>query len=90
MTTTPRRKPGPAKGTPATGHRHPELYQPGQYTFWNQWQMWPASTRPTNKVMAAALGCHPETFARKMNGANRGRGLTPADLAAAAALLAAV
>ena len=90
MSTLPRRKPGPAKGTPATGHRAKEPYQPGQYTFWNQWQMWPASTRPTNKAMAAAIGCHPQTFARKMSTANRGRGLSPAELNAATALLAAL
>ena len=85
-----RRKPGPTKGTPAAGHRAKEPYQPGQHTFWSQWQMWPASTRPTNKAMAAALSCHPETFARKMNATNRGRGLSPEELAAANALLMAL
>ena len=90
MLNPPRRKPGPAPGTPATGHRQPEPYQPGQYTFWSQWQLWPASTRPTNKVMAAALGCHPQTFARKMNPDNRGRGLSPAEMAAGTALLLAL
>ena len=90
MSTTPRRKPGPAKGTPAVGHRQKAPFLPGQYAFWSQWQLWPASTRPTMKTMAAALGCHPQTFALKMSPDNRGRGLSPAELAIGNALLLAL
>ena len=90
MSTTPRRKPGPARGTPATGHRPKEFHLPEQYMFWDLWQRWPASTRPSNKAMAAALGCHPQTFARKMRADNQGRGLSPEELNAATALLMAL
>ena len=86
--TTPRRKPGPARGTPATGHRPKEPHNPGQLDFWHTWQVWPASTRPSIKAMAAALGCHPQTFARKMRADNQGRGLSVTELGAAADLLA--
>ena len=88
MSTAPRRKPGPAKGTPAAGHRAKEPHTADQLRFWTQWQTWPASTRPSHKAMAAAIGCHPQTFARKISPANQGRGLSAADLGAAGALLA--
>ncbi|GAC1604373.1 MAG: hypothetical protein NVS3B25_33580 [Hymenobacter sp.] len=83
---TTKRKPGPAKGTPAAGHRPatpPATLD--QKVLWARWQLFPAALRPTVQAMAAAVGLHRDTWHRKLKA--EGAGLTDAQLAAANALL---
>lgn len=83
---TTKRTPGPAKGTPAVGHR-PLTPPPTieQKVLWARWQLFPASLRPLVQDMAAAVGLHRDTWHRKMKA--EGAGLSAAQLAAANALL---
>jgi hypothetical protein len=83
---TSKRKPGPAKGTPAAGHRAktpPATLE--QKTLWARWQLFPAAHRPTVVAMSAAVGMHRDSWNRKMKA--EGAGLNDAQLAAANALL---
>jgi hypothetical protein len=81
-----KRTPGPAKGTPAKGHRPatpPATLE--QKMLWARWQLFPANARPTAKQLAAAVGQGRDTVARKL--AASGAGFTAAQLLAANVLL---
>lgn len=81
---TPKRKPGPAPGSPGHANAGRKPTPPAtteQLAFYVRWQLFPASRRPSARRMAIAMALNLNTFFRKMNEANQGAGLTAEQLA---------